>query len=198
MDNKELFETLDKFEKIPDSVLSNAIPEQNNFKNIADHTNINGDTLDGNTGANFADNTTSQPYSNEIGQRLNLGNLIDAKLLINLADSLIPALMVIGFKIVAKKKINKSKFSLTAQEKETIQPVLNNYLQTVNFSIESPLNALLLTLGVIYGTKTVEVVSGEMLDEKTETEKPQNVYQKTGDLNTYQTGKKKGQIKKSF
>jgi hypothetical protein len=107
-------------------------------------------------------NAQSSPEFNagyNTGQNLNAGSLISAKMAVNFTEMIVPALLVMAIKNFAKKTVSKKQFKLDSSEKETLEPVLQNYLNSINFSVENPLNALMLTLVMIYGTKTIEVIN---------------------------------------
>ena len=101
----------------------------------------------------------ASPYD---GQRLNVGALFDSKIAVDLMDVIVPAILLVIITKYTSQKVLKSKLQLTASEKNTLQPVLQNYLNSINFSVDSPLNALLLTVVVIYGSKTIEVIGAEI------------------------------------
>jgi len=95
-------------------------------------------------------------------------------------DMLLPALIV-ALMAKAGKQVSKSALQATAKEKEIIAPVLQNYLNSINFAVDNPLNALLITLAMIYGTKTVEALNGAKFPAQ----------------RTYPTGNGSGGIKES-
>lgn len=108
-----------------------------------------------------ANNPTAANFSgsNTQGQKMNAGALITGDMAAGFLDLLLPVIIVLIADKVAGKKINKRYLQATPDEKKTIAPVLQNYLNSVNFNVESPLNALLLTCAFIYGTKTIEVLN---------------------------------------
>ena len=183
MEQSNFFTELENFEQIPKIALTEISQKEN--KDILSHTLLapgegsqepaQEQTTSGNT-SDFS-NTNRPGIDTPLytGQRLNLGSIFDAKLGVSLLDTIIPTLLVIVMRRSANVKISKTRFSLSASEKETIQPVLQNYLNSINFSVDNPLNALLITVGVIYGSKTLDVFSVEVL-EKTESDKPVNIY----------------------
>lgn len=92
-------------------------------------------------------------------QQMNAGNLITGDMAVMFLDMLLPALIV-ALMAKAGKQVSKSALQATAKEKEIIAPVLQNYLNSINFAVDNPLNALIITLAMIYGTKTVEALNG--------------------------------------
>lgn len=109
--------------------------------------------------ADFGKYNGQQQQFNQPGQQLKAGNLITGEMAVNFADMIIPTILVMIIKKGMDKTVSKRSFALTSTEKETIKPVLQNYLNSINFTVENPLNALLLTLGMIYGMKVIEVVN---------------------------------------
>ena len=104
----------------------------------------------------------AKPMDNPGGtmpQTLNTGSLLTAKTVVDLSDMVIPSLLVLAIKKAMQKTVSKKAFKLNADEKHTIEPVLQNYLNSVNFSVDSPGNALLITLLMIYGSKAVEAIN---------------------------------------
>lgn len=101
-------------------------------------------------------------------QTLNIGSLLNAEMSIDLLNVILPVLLVYIIKFATGKDASKKQFEATAQEKQIIAPALQNYLNSINFTVESPLNALLITLAVVYGSKTIEVLT----DTKKGTLKP--------------------------
>ena len=80
-------------------------------------------------GAGGNDFLNSTPYA---GQQLNVGTLFNSKIAVDLMDVIIPAILVIAVTKYTKQKVNKSRFQLTASEKNTISPVLQNYLNSIH------------------------------------------------------------------
>lgn len=171
----DLFKKLEKIEEIPTDLLSKLnSAEDEIFAHTAgegDKTNVfkEPEIRQGfNPNANGNDFLNATPYA---GQKLNVGTLFNSKIAVDLMDVIIPALLVVAVAKYTSQKVNKSKFQLTAGEKNTIAPVLQNYLNSINFSVESPLNALILTVTIIYGSKTIEVIGAEIetpkVDKKT-------------------------------
>jgi hypothetical protein len=95
--------------------------------------------------------------NNPNAQNIKAGSLITPDIAVAFMDVVIPVVFVLLFKKIHNQTISKKSIQLSTSEKETIKPVLQNYLNSVNFSVDSPLNALLLTLGFIYGMKYIEI-----------------------------------------
>lgn len=136
--------------------------------------NIKPDEITGNTGTGLNDIYNRPNESGQQGassgtgnaqfnpngpqpQTMNAGSLINSEMAVAFIDIVVPVVFVLLFKRIHDKTISKKAIQLTSSEKETIKPVLQNYLNSINFSVDNPLNALVLTLGFIYGMKYIEV-----------------------------------------
>lgn len=93
------------------------------------------------------------------GTNLNAGSLIDAGIAADLFDTLIPFALTMILKAYSGRIVAKSRFQASAKEKETIKPVLQSYLKSINFNVNNPFNALLLVCAVIYGPKAIDVLN---------------------------------------
>ena len=101
------------------------------------------------------------------GQSVPLGGLVQAKIAIDLADSLIPAALV----LIAHRiglEIRKTQFSLTQGEKNTLLPIVEQCLNQINLNFSSPWQSLAVSLLVIYGGKFAEVAGTGWMDKKSE------------------------------
>lgn len=104
------------------------------------------------------------------GNQVSLGSLLEAKLCLEIIDSLIPSALVVIF-YAAKIQLNKSVFQLTAKEKDALTPILQKCLESVNLNFDSPWTALLVTAGAIYISKIGEHGIKAQIDKKTESKK---------------------------
>lgn len=93
------------------------------------------------------------------GTQLNAGSLINADMAISIINIVVPVALVLLFKKTLNRTVSKNSFALTAAEKDTLKQPLQNYLNSINFHVQNPLNALLLVAGMIYGMKAVEVIN---------------------------------------
>jgi hypothetical protein len=127
---------------------------------------INPNELTGNTSTFDAIGQTSNiDYSQintgaQIGpnpQNLNAGSLITPDIAVEFLNTIVPVVFVLLFKKIHDKTISKKAVQLSREEKETIKPVLQNYLNSINFQVEKPFDALILTVGLIYGMKYIEL-----------------------------------------
>lgn len=99
--------------------------------------------------ANPANNMQPPPNS------VSLGAMFEGKYAIELIDTMIPALFVAAF-YALDVKLRKSELQLTQKEKDTLTPLMQNYLNSVMLNFNSPLQALLVGFGIIYGSKITE------------------------------------------
>lgn len=90
------------------------------------------------------------------GSRVSLGGMVESKLVIELIDALIPALLVVLFRY-AKMVVRKTDVQLTARERETLAPVVQACMDQLMLNFNSPWVALLVTGGAIYSAKVIEV-----------------------------------------
>ena len=127
--------------------------------------NIRLDDMTGSTGTP-PQNFGTQPNTSDVlgmnnpnpnATTLNAGNLVTPEMAVAFMDLIIPVIFVLAFKRFHDKTISKKSIQLTSTEKDTLKQPLQNYLNSINFSVDNPLNALLLTLSFIYGMKYIEV-----------------------------------------
>ena len=127
--------------------------------------NIRLDDMTGSTGTPPQSFGTQPNTSDVLGMNnpnpnatnLNAGNLVTPEMAVAFMDLIIPVIFVLAFKRFHDKTISKKSIQLTSTEKDTLKQPLQNYLNSINFSVDNPLNALLLTLSFIYGMKYIEV-----------------------------------------
>lgn len=139
-------------------ITANSISEDITANTASVNESIVNDASNGHL-ADFGKYNAQQQQFNQPGQQLKAGNLITGEMAVNFADMIIPTILVMVIKKGMDKTVSKRSFALTSTEKDTIKPVLQNYLNSINFTVDNPLNALLLTLGMIYGMKVIEVVN---------------------------------------
>ena len=138
------------------------------------------------------------PNSSPDSQTLNAGNLITPELAIAFVDIIVPVVFVLLFKRIHDKTISKKDISLSSSEKETLKPVLQKYLNSINFAIENPLNALIVTMGFIYGMKYIEISNQLPSGTFKSSAPPQNIGEVTalGTIKRDGRGRPKGTYKK--
>lgn len=99
-----------------------------------------------------------QPGAQSFGsgpQGVKAGQLVSGKLATDVMDSVFPALCVYAVSAMGYN-VRKSDLQLSADEKRTIAPVFQQYLDTLNINLNNPLYNLLFVLGAIYAAKIVE------------------------------------------
>ncbi len=108
-----------------------------------------------------------EPKKEEGPANLNIGEVIDPKQAVEILDIIAVSVLSIGFKF-AKIKASKAELKATAAEKSTIEPILKKVLDSMNLKFDNPLNALMVTLAIVYGTKGAEIFVNEKLNKKEE------------------------------
>lgn len=131
-------------------------------------------------------------------QTMNAGSLINSEMAVAFIDIIVPVVFVLLFKRIHNKTISKKAVTLSSSEKETIKPVLQNYLNSINFSVDNPLNALVLTLGFVYGMKYVEISNQVPNGNFNTATPPANIGEQTaqGTIKKDGRGRPKGTIKR--
>jgi hypothetical protein len=105
------------------------------------------------------------------GQSVSLGGLVQAKIAVDLMDSLVPAVLVLLFAKL-EVTVKKTDFQLTAGEKNTLAPIVEACLNSINLDFSSPWTTLLISLVVIYGGKAIEKGGVQLLEKKAAESKP--------------------------
>lgn len=82
-------------------------------------------------------------------QNPNLG-FLSPELVIGIADSMLPALIVWAYGMFTKKRLKPSVFKLTADEKKAISPILKKCLETIELKNENPWTTLTIAVSGIY------------------------------------------------
>lgn len=112
-----------------------------------------------------SDISGGSPGSPGLGSSVSLGGLVQAKVAVDLMDALIPSLLVIGF---ARFKIatKKTDFGLTQAEKNTLMPIAEACLKSINMDFSNPWQALTFSVIVIYGGKGLEKGGVAFMEKK--------------------------------
>lgn len=92
----------------------------------------------------------------EAAPKQTLGHLLTAKTAIGIVDSVLPAIAVICLQYFLNVKVPKREIQLNETERAIIQIPLQNYLNSIPVNFDSPLMALLVTIGAVYGSKFAE------------------------------------------
>lgn len=112
-------------------------------------------------GEGFRQPGGSTPGNNQNSgpQQINAGGLITGGMVVHFADMLMPIAISLLVERASGKKTPKNWYKLTNDEKITLEPVLQNWLNSVNFNVDNPATALIITAGFIYGSKTIEALN---------------------------------------
>jgi hypothetical protein len=94
----------------------------------------------------------STPLSTPKG--VNLNNLLNAELATDIYDTVITGVLMSVLKAV-EIETNKSEISLTAKEKNTLKPIVEECIKDINIEFKTPWEALFWTTAIIFGTKIV-------------------------------------------
>ena len=160
-------ESFAKFEKLPTSVLTEVTPDQgsanpeNNLLSDADIMSTNEHTKTSllPTGTEGPNDPTQAPGSAPLPisqPGMKLGATVSGKFIVDMTDIILPALLVWLVSMLGYG-IEKKALQLSAKEKETLNPLFQAYLDSINVNFNNPLNNLLFGLAMVYGAKAVEV-----------------------------------------
>lgn len=152
----------DKLAETPTDLLTETTVKETDLSSITAHTTPAGKNqpqADNEFSGGFKNQ--QQPFSvPQQGQVLNLGNLVTPELQIKLINSIMPVTIVLLIERIDGRKVQKDYFELTRDDQNTMMPVLDACLKSINFNIDNPWTALIITAGFIYGTKTIECFNG--------------------------------------
>ena len=195
------FETL---EKIPTELMTEIHSDNIKIEDITSNTTTGlsdnfGPSLSGSSPVGSGGQTTSGPFGeNPNSQQIKASNLITSDMAVAFLDVVIPVVFVLLFKRIHNQTISKKSISLSNSEKETIKPVLQNYLNSINFKVDEPINALIMTLAFIYGMKYIEVTNSVPSGNFNSSAPPSQIGQPTaqGTIKRDGRGRPKGTYKK--
>lgn len=105
------------------------------------------------------------------GSSVALGGMLQGKLVVDLMDALLPSIIVLAFHRFGLS-VKKSSMQMTQGEKNTLGPIVDACLNSINLDFSNPWSALAVTLVVIYGSKAMEVGGTGWLEKKTAETKP--------------------------
>ena len=152
--------------------------EKVQFLNETDQSRIVNETeiISGSENAAIPKISLTEPGAENIGipledgnvagsNRVSVGGLIDGKMATELMDSVLPALLVFT---LAKGGITvrKTELQLSASEKSTLAPLMQNCLNAMSVNVDNPFIALGFSMAVIYGGKIIEKGGVAFLDKK--------------------------------
>lgn len=163
-------ENLNDFSKIPDENLNESFNPAADIFNSAGNTkfsndeeNNNGsDNKDNNSGGNnfannngFSGNTGSN--TSDIKGKVVLGKLISGKQAVTIINIFIPSFIVFALRQF-KYDANKQQFKLNNEEKEVLNPVVQDCLNYMSVNFDNPFYALAFVASMIYGSKIMDVI----------------------------------------
>ncbi len=156
-------EIFDQLKAMPRSAMVELTEESPSLDHLGEHTRA-GDTHEIPADPLRVTETGNGQYSGNDAPpaEMKASDLLPSSMIVELIDMVIPVLMVILMDKVFAKKTHKSFFQATEQEKELIQPALENYLRSIKVNIDNPLSALIIVCLTVYGSKTIELMTGQM------------------------------------
>ena len=159
-----------KFEKIPDSLLTDISQTPKEFQ----ETNESGNALlsekqifeagqgtentgfSGSPDSNEDPKATTRPDVNTSTVPLSAGNVVSGRFAVDLMDNLLPVLIVLGVKLYGFE-MDKKALQLSEKEKGIISPAMQQYLDSININFNNPLYNLLFVMGAVYVPKMIEI-----------------------------------------
>jgi hypothetical protein len=145
------------------------------------------------------ENTETEKQSSKQQQSEDLSELneafvsmLDPAVIITMFDGVMVMLSSFIFKAM-NVEADKSIMSLTTQEKAALRPSVKEFLKTLNLNL-SPTTALLLSVGLIYGSKISVVIT----ESKFKGNKATALSETPTERKTGRTGLKRGSYKKKL
>lgn len=138
----------------------------------ADHAKMNTFSVSDVSKGSGATGPDGKPIGGGLpGSTVALGGMVQGKLVVDLMDALLPSIIVLAFHRFGLS-VKKSQMQLTQGEKNTLGPIVDACLNSINLDFSNPWSALSITLLVIYGGKALEVGGTGWLDKKSSESKP--------------------------
>lgn len=157
---------IETLEKIPESMLTEitkpaeetkapgtAETEVFNTGKHAETTNLFESA--GSSAASTAPDSPNKPQGGPFSS-MTAGQVVTGKTAVNVADFIIPALFAFLAK-TAGYELDKKALKLTKEDRELLEPATQDYLNSIDLRL-SPLQALLVAVSVVYGSKVVEIL----------------------------------------
>lgn len=168
----DIFNQMEDLEKVPTTLLKEITPQAAaaapDLNGILDHTDFKPvygfDTTTPPTAQSGTYTPGMNPGGNNLApghNQLTVGNLLTPDMASGFMNILIPAAIVMVIEKSTNQRVVKSQFEATPKELEILKPVLQKYLDSINFKVDSPFTALIITVAFIYGSKTVEALNGQ-------------------------------------
>jgi hypothetical protein len=121
----------------------------------ADHTKI----------STFTTGNEGNPGTATPGSSTSLGGMVQGRWAVELVDSLIPSLLVLGLASLGTK-LRKTELQLSEKEKDVLTPIMQQCLDSIMLNFSSPWHALAITVGVMYGSKAAEKGLGQVIEKR--------------------------------
>lgn len=99
------------------------------------------------------------------GSSVALGGLVQGKVIVELIDSLLPAIIVVLFKRL-KLDAKKAQFQLSEREKNVLAPIWEACLNSINLDFSNPWTTLAVSMAFLYGGKALEVGGVQYVEKK--------------------------------
>lgn len=110
----------------------------------------------------FLDIDSPQPEPGPMqsqGTSVKAGDIVSGELATELLNRILPVLLSIGVERFLGYKAPKKNFELTAAEKSTISPIIDQCLSKLDINFENPFIALGLSMSFIYGSKIIDIAN---------------------------------------
>ncbi len=134
-------------------LLAKALNEyEKEFSNTTKHTETGA--------ATNVDTSTTAPGTTTVETgtaKKSLSHLVKGKHAVNLLDLLLPALLVYTINLIGYR-VSKDKLKLDKEEKETLTPFVEDWLQAIEIDMNNPHYNLLIGISIVYGSKIVDAL----------------------------------------
>ena len=119
---------------------------------------------------NFNSFENGAPIPNPEGPstNVNVKEIVSGELATDLINRILPVVLALAARRFLDLDVSKKQFELNASEKNTIAPIMDKCLSTLNVSFENPFMALALSMGFIYGSKFIDIANNPDLQKATE------------------------------
>ena len=88
---------------------------------------------------------------------VNIGAFMGGKTGVMIIDSVVPLIFWAILKYGIGVKVSRKELQLTAKEREEIEPLVKNCMDSLNMNFDNPFIALGITMAMVYGSKSLEV-----------------------------------------
>lgn len=112
-----------------------------------------------------ASSQASQDAFNIPSGRVVIGSLINGEMATKMFDRGMTLAIVLALRYGFNKEADKSLFALTKDETDLLAPFVTNVLNTIYIDFDNPVNALIVVVAFVYGTKVIEVMATKNLPD---------------------------------